>query len=179
MRLLQIIFAKLKKATMPTCPTCKTKFTARVGGKPQRHCSPACRKAAYRARTAGSRATSQRPADAEQPSNVAARPEVEWLGIYPDLHRCVAGRLNPARDGKSVPRDDAIGMDRPPIGHAIHADDGWHGKVRSNGAVVWESEGFANLESAKAIVERRLAELPEVVASAVAALRGAGVSIAA
>jgi hypothetical protein len=53
------------------CPQCQTKFTARVGGKPQRHCSPACRKKAHRARPDGSGATSQRPPDVGQPSNVA------------------------------------------------------------------------------------------------------------
>jgi hypothetical protein len=59
---------------MPTCVTCETKFTARVGGKPQRHCSPACRKKAHRAGADGPRATSQRPAGVGQPSNVAELP---------------------------------------------------------------------------------------------------------
>jgi hypothetical protein len=54
------------------CPTCKTEFTPRVGGKPQRHCSPACRKKAHRTATDSPEATSQRPDAVGHQSNVAA-----------------------------------------------------------------------------------------------------------
>ena len=57
-------------------------------------------------------------------------------------------------------------MDRAPIGHAVHVEGAWRGKVRSGGSVVWVSEGFADLEAAKSAVEVELAGRPEVVSAA-------------
>jgi hypothetical protein len=68
---------------------------------------------------------------------------------------------------KTTPREHALGMDRPPVGHAIQVRERWIGKVRSNGAVIWTSEPFATLAEAKRAVERQLAQSPELVESAV------------
>jgi hypothetical protein len=89
---------------------------------------------------------------------------IEWLDVFPDLHRCVASRMNKA---KTTLREHALGMDRPPVGHAIQVGERWVGKVRSNGAVVWASEPFATLDEAKRAVERQLAQSPELVERAV------------
>jgi hypothetical protein len=112
------------------------------------------------------------PLDAVTP-NVLTRPapalskptplNVEWLSVFLDLERCVAGRLNKAR---TTPREFAIGMDRPPIGHVVLMAGAWQGKVRRNGAVLWSSEAFDDLGDAKLSVERRLAESPEIVTEA-------------
>ena len=155
---------------MTACQHCESKFTPRlqaVGGKPQRYCSPLCRKRAEKARTKAGVATppaairldvrGNSPAS-RQPSTQPA-PDVEWLDVLPDLHRCVAGRMNKAR---STFREFAVGMDRPPIGHAV-LTDAWRGKVRSNGAVVWVSDPFATADDAKLAVEAHLAGRPELV----------------
>ena len=67
---------------------------------------------------------------------------------------------------RTTPREFAVGMDRPPIGHAIRIDGAWQGKVRRNGAVIWVSEPFDNLDDAKLSVERQLAESSEIVGEA-------------
>ena len=80
--------------------------------------------------------------------------EVEWLNVFPDLHRCVAGRMNKTR---TTPREFAPAMDRTPLGHVLEVCGSWIGKVRDNGVVVWTSEAFVTLDEAKRAVERQLA----------------------
>ena len=159
---------------MATCLTCETKFADRRGGKPQRYCSPACRIAAANARRGCPVATNQtvvrlivgsnqsKP-PAPTPIAPGTAPPIEWLDCFPDLQRAVAGRLNKSR---TTPREFAVGMDRPPIGHVIHVAGAWQGKVRSNGSVIWASEPHADLDAAKQSVERRLAESSEIVGAA-------------
>lgn len=93
--------------------------------------------------------------------------EVEWLDIFPDLHRCVAGRLNKTL-GMGIFREAAIGMDRPPIGHAILAEGAWLGKVRRKDSVVWISAPMFSLEDAKMAVEGYLAGCPEIISERLA-----------
>jgi hypothetical protein len=95
---------------------------------------------------------------------VRAAPETEWLECWPDLHRAVAGRMNKA---VSTRREDAIGNDRQPIGHAVMLDGEWVGRVRRKGAV-WASPRFGSVAEAKTAVERHLAGLPEFVAESLA-----------
>ncbi len=90
--------------------------------------------------------------------------EVEWLDVFPDLHRCVAGRMNKTR---TTPREFALAMDRTPVGHVLEVGGSWVGKVRNNGVVVCTSEAFGTLDEAKRAVERQLALSPEIVSRAV------------
>ena len=60
----------------------------------------------------------------------------------------------------------AVGMDRPPLGHAVMIDGEWIGKVRSRGAVVWQSPRLGSLEAAKVAVENQLRGRPEIVSAA-------------
>ena len=141
-----------------TCPQCGSQFTGRtVAGRPQTYCTPKCRVAAHRARHVAPEQALQGSAAPSATPNVTGTPEapdVEWLDCLPDLHRCVAGRINKGRTGKSIPREDAVVY-----------NGGWVGKIRHKGAAIWVSEKFANLEDAKLAVERRLVELPEVLAA--------------
>jgi hypothetical protein len=165
---------------MIDCARCKTTFTPRlqaVGGRAQRYCSPTCRKMAHKARggeedkrrrgspvlSDGSNVTTlHRPAVAPPQSSL----EVEWLDCWPDLHRCVAARFNKSKVGESIRREDALGNDRQPLGHAILIAGEWQGKVRQAGKVVWASPRLGSLDEAKAAVERRLADLPELFSAA-------------
>jgi hypothetical protein len=171
---------------MQTCQHCKTKFTARIGAKPQVYCSASCRRAVQNLRArAGRSAAEQRtqasgatlagsnvlrlvlPASAPPQSGPEPALNFEWLSVFHDLERCVAGRQNPApKDGKSTPREFAVGMDRPPLGHAVMIDGEWIGKVRSRGAVVWQSPRLGSLEAAKVAVENQLRGRPEIVSAA-------------
>lgn len=156
---------------MATCLACDATFVTRTGGKPQRYCSPACRIEAANARRGRPVATNQTVVrlivsnnQSEPPAPAVsgpttAPPNVEWLSVFPDLERCVAGRMNKSR---TTLREFAIGMDRPPLGHAV-LTDAWRGKVRSNGAVVWVSDPFVSLDDAKLSVESHLAGRPEIV----------------
>ena len=158
-----------------TCGACGKRFVTRIGGKPQRYCSPTCRIEAANARRGCPVATNQAVVrlivgsnQSEPPAPAVTGPttaplNVEWLDCYPDLHRVVAGRMNKAR---TTHREFAVGMDRPPIGHVALMAGAWQGKVRRNGAVLWSSEPFDNLDDAKLSVERRLAESPEIAAEA-------------
>jgi hypothetical protein len=49
---------------------------------------------------------------------------------------------------------------------AVLVDGAWLEKVRRDGEVVRVSEGFDSLGAAKDAVERRLAEMPEIVSAA-------------
>ena len=89
--------------------------------------------------------------------------EVEWLDVFPDLHRCVAGRMNKS---PTTSREFALAMDRTPVGHVLEVCGSWVGKVRNNGVVVWTSKAFATLDEAKRAVERQLALSPEIVSRA-------------
>jgi hypothetical protein len=173
---------------MQTCRHCETKFTARlqaVGGKPQRYCSVTCRRAAQNTRAKAHKEGQEqhtKPSEAiSAGSNVlgAVQPayaptqsalNVEWLNVFDDLlHRAVAGRQNPAqKDGGSTLREFAVGMDRPPLGHAVLTNGEWIGKVRARGAVIWASERFSWLEDAKRSVETQLGGLPELVSESLA-----------
>jgi hypothetical protein len=169
-----------------TCQHCETKFTARlqaVGGKPQRYCSVTCRRAAQNTRAKAKEGQEQhtRPSEAisagcnvlgaVQPASAPSLPSlnVEWLNVFPDLHRCVAGRQNPAqKDGGSVLREFAVGMDRPPLGHAVLTAGEWVGKVRRKGAVIWASDRLGSLEAAKHAVEAELSGRTELVSEVLA-----------
>jgi hypothetical protein len=91
--------------------------------------------------------------------------DAEWLQCWPDLHRLVAGRMNRTRGSDSILRSEAVGNDRPPLGHALMLEGEWVGKVRRNGAVVWVSERFGSLDQAKLAVENHLSPV-EVEAAA-------------
>ena len=173
---------------MPTCPQCDSVFSLK-GKRARAYCSPPCQKAAANARNNRLRNPSSASAaifalqDVKMASGVVSAPPdeplatIEWLNVFDDLHRAVAGRLNRTRGRNSIRREDAIGMDRQPIGHAVFVDGEWRGKVRSNGAVIWVSEQLGSLEDAKRAVEAQLS--PEIVASAANLNRAAPVAIAA
>jgi hypothetical protein len=159
---------------MGTCLACDATFVTRTGGKPQRYCSSACRIEAANARRGCPVATNQtvvrlivRSNQSEPPAPALSKPtpplNIEWLDCYSDLHRCVAGRMNKS---PTTLREFAVGMDRPPVGHVALVAGAWQGKVRRNGAVLWLSEPFDNLDDAKLSVERRLADSPEIAAEA-------------
>jgi hypothetical protein len=163
-----------------TCPVCQSTFAA---ARSKRYCSTACQSKAANARTNARR----RPTEAvktprpsltlvprEDPSTgqPASRPEVvldvEWLNCWEDLHRCVAGRLNKTKGSESVRREDAIGNDRQPLGHAVMIDGEWIGKVRRRGVVAWTSDRPGSVEEAKRAVERELSGLPDVISESLA-----------
>jgi hypothetical protein len=165
------------------CQHCKSTFTARIGAKPQRYCSASCRRAVQNLRARAGERHTQEPEATLKPSNVL-RPvwtrygasqlspeavlDVEWLDVFHDLHRCVAGRLNKTKAGESIHREDAAGNDRQPLGHAVMLGGEWVGRVRRKGAVVWASPRFGSVAEAKIAVERHLAGLPELVAESLA-----------
>ena len=159
------------------CETCQIKFTPRtVAGRPQRYCSSTCRRKAQNERarspvagvstfslTSGA-SNVLTPTVAAWNSPAAPEIDVEWLDVFSDLHRCVAGRLNKTR---TTFRERAVGMDRTPLAHAVRTEAGWIGKVRAKGAVIWASEPRA-LDDAKFAVELQLAARPELLAEQLA-----------
>ena len=162
-----------------TCPQCEKRFEPSRSNA--RYCTRTCqsRAAAERSNAARGQAAirNQGPGgnvvapSAIKPLAPAYAPplNVEWLNVFDDLHRCVAGRQNPTpKDGKSILREFAVGMDRPPLAHAILIAGEWQGRVRRKGAVIWSSERLGSLEDAKVAVERHLSGLPELVASTLA-----------
>jgi hypothetical protein len=97
--------------------------------------------------------------------------EIEWFDCASTrydqpYHRAVAGRMNRTRGNESILRSEAIGNDRPPIGHALLVAGEWIGRVRSRGAVVWSSASLPSLEDAKRAVESHIAGHAEIVTSA-------------
>ena len=74
--------------------------------------------------------------------------------------------MNRTRGNESILGSEAIGNDRPPIGHALLVDGEGIGRVRSRGAVIWSSERLPSLEAAKSAVENHLAGHAEIVTSA-------------
>ena len=66
----------------------------------------------------------------------------------------------------STRREDAIGNDRPPLGHVVKIAGEWLGRIRDprSGAVAWQSPRFGSVEEAKLGVEGHLS--PEGVATA-------------
>jgi hypothetical protein len=124
---------------MTTCPACETTFTPRRANA--RYCSTPCQSKAANERTNARRdvktlrpslrlVKSEDPSEGQRPASpegVLKPLEVEWLdcGGY---HRAVAGRLN---KGNPILREWAVGMDRPPLGHALMLDGEWIGKVRA------------------------------------------------
>jgi hypothetical protein len=173
---------------MTTCPNCKTTFKPRRSNA--RFCSRACQSRAAaeisnaaRGRAAirnqGSEATvvtlsaikPSLPASAPPLSCSEGAPDVEWLCCSSTrydqpLHRAVAGRMNRTRGSDSILRSEAIGNDRPPLGHALMIAGEWAARVRSKGAVVWARERLPSLEAAKSAVEAHLAGHAEIVADA-------------
>jgi hypothetical protein len=74
--------------------------------------------------------------------------------------------MNRTRGSDSILRSEALGNDRPPLGHAVMIDGEWIGRVRDRGVVIWSSTRQPSLEAAKLSVETQLSGRPEIVATA-------------
>jgi hypothetical protein len=174
---------------MTTCPNCSTTFKPRRSNA--RFCSRTCqsRAAAEISNAARGQAPIRNQGSggnvvalsaikpllpvSKPPDEGAPEIEIEWFDCSSTrydqpYHRAVAGRMNRTRGNESILRSEAIGNDRPPIGHALLVDGEWIGRVRQRGVVVWASERLDSLEAAKIAVERHLAGLPELVAESLA-----------
>jgi hypothetical protein len=173
---------------MTTCPACKTTFKPRRSDA--RFCSRTCQsraaaeisnaargQAAIRNQGSGGNVVALSAIKPPLPVSVAplscpeGAPEIEWFDCSSTrydqpYHRAVAGRTNRTRGNESILRSEAIGNDRPPIGHALMIDGEWIGRVRSRGAVIWASARESSLEAAKSAVENHLAGHVEIVTSA-------------
>jgi hypothetical protein len=175
---------------MTTCPVCETTFPA---ARSKLYCSTICQTKAANERTNARRTVktprpslslvgSEDPPEGQRPASregILKALDIEWLDCWPDLHRAVAGKLNKSPPGKSIRREDALGNDREPIGHALLVDGEWIGRVRSRGVVIWSSTRQPSLEAAKLAVESQLSGRPEIVASAANLNRAAPLLLAA
>jgi len=165
--------AKIVRMKSADCPQCGKRFAFKAT-RPKMFCSPHCQKKHANDRNNARRTPVKMATDGKSPPAIFNAPmpvriqpvaplDVEWLDCFADLHRCVAGRLNRLR---TTQREHAIGMDRPPIGHAVLVDGAWRGRIRSAGAVIWTSDPLASLDAAKRSVEAELANRSELIGAA-------------
>jgi hypothetical protein len=176
---------------MTTCPNCSTTFKPRRSNA--RFCSRTCqsRAAAEISNAARGQAPIRNQGSggnvnvvalsaikpllpvSKPPDEGAPEIEIEWFDCSSTrydqpYHRAVAGRMNRTRGNESILRSEAIGNDRPPIGHALLVDGEWIGKVRRKGAVIWASDRLGSLEAAKHAVEAELSGRTELVSEVLA-----------